>query len=397
MSIEKKVISSPAAAWMQGHVCSPALKIGDLVFVSGLTSLDKDNVAQFPGDAAKQAEHAFASLGETLKAAGGTFDSLLDLMIFTRDARDIETVLSVMAKYVKKDFPAVTTAASVGFHSSQVEVCIHAIADVGPGKKVCYTPETIKWWRDYPMSAGCRKGDLVFLAGQMGADADGYVVAPGDHAAQARFSFNRHKETIEALGGTMEDIIDVITFNHDVRGMDPTNDTWFSDVCKDTPLSEVATVTCIGMTGLLKFGATNTARAVADLTPGKRIARTPASIWWKVQQIAGGTMKPGGRLIALAGQVASDGDGYITTPGDYAAQSRYAFNRLREVLAEFGASMDNIVSVMPFHKDPRAWPVTLEVAREYFSEGNGPCWTPVGSTGLYREGYLHEIYAIAVV
>jgi enamine deaminase RidA (YjgF/YER057c/UK114 family) len=237
----------------------------------------------------------------------------------------------------------------------------------------------------------------VFLSGQLAADADGNIVAPGDHGAQARFSANRLKETVEALGGRIEDVVDLFTLNHDVRSMDPVNNMWFSEIVKDTPLSEVSAVTCIGMTGLMKFGATSAMRAVADLSPGKRIARTPPSIWWKVQPISGGTKKEKGRFIALAGQVASDGDGYITTPGDFAAQSRYALNRLKEVLAEFGATMDNIVSIIPFHKEPRAWPITLEVAREFFEEGRGPAWTPIGATGLYREGYLHEIYAMAVV
>lgn len=395
--MDKKVIPSSGAAWMTDQVCSPAIKVGDLVFVSGLTTFGADGSVAHPGDVLKQSEQIFLALAETLKSSGGDMNDLVDLMIFTRDPRDIELVLSVLGKHITKDFPAVTAAGSVGLHDSRVLVSVHAIANTSSARKQCHTPETIKWWRSYPMSAGCRKGDLIFLAGQMGADADGYIVAPGDHAAQARFSYNRIKETVEFLGGTTDDIIDLISFNHDVRGMDPTNDTWFSEVCKKTPLTEVAAVTCIGMTGLMKFGATSSIRAVADITAGKRIARTPASIWWKVQQISGGTMKKGGKLIALAGQVASDGDGNITTPGDHAAQSRYAFNRLREVLGEFGGTMDNIVSVMPFHKDPRAWPITLEIAREYFSKGKGPCWTPVGATGLYREGYLHEIYAMALI
>ena len=37
----------------------------------------------------------------------------------------------------------------------------------------------------------------------------------------------------------------------------------------------------------------------------------------------------------------------------------------------------------------------MDVGRRYFSE-QGPAWTPVGLTGFYREGYLHEIYALAV-
>lgn len=396
MAFEKKVIAPDGPGWMKGHVASPAVQVGDLLFVSGQVALDgKGEVV--PGNVEAQTKYALENLKKIIDKAGGTLDDIVDLMIFTRDARDIEPVLSVLAKFIKKDHPAVTIASSVGFQHSELLVSIHAIANLSKEQKRCYTPDTIKWWRNYPMSAGCRKGELVFLGGQIAADADGNIVTPGDHAGQARFSANRLKETVEALGGTMDDVVDLFTVNHDVRSMDPVNNTWFSEIVKDTPLSEVATVTCIGMTGMMKFGATSAMRAVADLTPGKRIARTPASIWWKIQPIAGGTRKEKGRFVALAGQVASDGDGYITTPGDFAAQSRYAFKRLKEVLAEFGATMDNIVSVMPFHKEPRAWPITLEVAREFFTDGKGPAWTPVGATGLYREGYLHEIYAMAVV
>ena len=39
----------------------------------------------------------------------------------------------------------------------------------------------------------------------------------------------------------------------------------------------------------------------------------------------------------------------------------------------------------------------MEVARPLFSPRRRPAWTPVACTGLYLEGYLHEIYAIAML
>ena len=59
--------------------------------------------------------------------------------------------------------------------------------------------------------------------------------------------------------------------------------------------------------------------------------------------------------------------------------------------------MDNIVEVISFHKDPRAWEIVMEVGHEFFDREAGPAWTPVGTTGLFKEGFLHEIYAVAVV
>ena len=257
------------------------------------------------------------------------------------------------------------------------------------------------------------------------------IVTPGDHAGQARFAFNRFREIVEMAGGKMEDIIDLICFSRDPRGMIPVCDTWCNEFVNDLPFDEIAAYTAIGTTGLYDPGMMSANRAIVDFSPGKRIAKTPASIWWKITPISGGSKKEGGRVIGLAGQVASDGDGFITTPGDVNAQARYAFNRLREVLADFGASMDNIIEVISFHKDPRDWEIVMEVGHEFFQkdqardadalsvrvvspamigadnrltfhppQGDGrprPGRPPVGTTGLFKEGFLHEIYALAIM
>ena len=221
------------------------------------------------------------------------------------------------------------------------------------------------------------------------------MTVPGDHAAQARFSYDRIAEVVGLLGGSMHDVIDVISFHQDPRGMIPAAEVQRA-VFADVPRSEVAAWTAIATPHLYRLGMLSSFRAIADLRDGPRIAQTPESIWWKIDPISGGTRKTGGNLIGLSGQVASDGDGLITTPGDTAAQGRIAFDRLREVLELFGASMDAIVEVTSFHKDVRGWEVVMEVGQEYFGD-DGPAWTPVGSTGLFQEGYLHEIYALAVV
>ena len=67
------------------------------------------------------------------------------------------------------------------------------------------------------------------------------------------------------------------------------------------------------------------------------------------------------------------------------------------MLEKHGAGLDDIVEIVSFHKDPRAWETVMGVGSELFQPGRGPAWTPIGCTGLYLEGYLHEIYAIAMV
>ena len=59
--------------------------------------------------------------------------------------------------------------------------------------------------------------------------------------------------------------------------------------------------------------------------------------------------------------------------------------------------MDRVVEVTSFHKDPRAAAIVMEVAREWFDPERRAAWTAVGVTGLWNPGYLHEIYALAVL
>jgi enamine deaminase RidA (YjgF/YER057c/UK114 family) len=102
-------------------------------------------------------------------------------------------------------------------------------------------------------------------------------------------------------------------------------------------------------------------------------------------------------LVGIAGEVASDGEGRIIGPGDTAVQARYAFDRIAEVMEMHGGSITDVVEVTSFHKDARAWEIVLDVARDYFPAGAEPAWTPVGTTGLWNPGYLHEIYALGVL
>ena len=89
-----------------------------------------------------------------------------------------------------------------------------------------------------------------------------------------------------------------------------------------------------------------------------------------------------------------DMDGQIVTPGDPVSQARYAFNRIGEVVEMAGGTMDSVVDLISFHKDPRDIEAVMEVAREYFS-GDPPAWTAIGYPGGYFEGHLHEILARA--
>lgn len=58
-----------------------------------------------------------------------------------------------------------------------------------------------------------------------------------------------------------------------------------------------------------------------------------------------------GDTIYVSGQVGHDDSGNIVSPGDMEAQMRQAYTNIRKVLAQYGATMDNIVDETLFVTD----------------------------------------------
>lgn len=396
----RSVFTADGLGWFASLPAAPAARIDDVLVVSGQVPLDNEMNVVAPGDLAAQTRYVFQSIGRLLEAAGATFDDVVDVIAFTQDARQIGAVLDVAGAYFERDYPAWSISSFVGSYVPGVLVSIQVIAHLGPGKKQCFTPDSLRWWGSRPVSGGCRKGDLLFVSAQSAIDPDGNVLFPGDHSAQARASYEGIVEIVEIAGGSIDDVLDFTSFHQDLRGAEATfTDIYMPEVLKGELSDERAPSTShVGTPGLEKPGQLGAFRAVADLSPGMRTAFTPELNWWKnVLPLAGGVKKENGRFVTVAGQVACAADQSIVAPGDTGGQVRYILTEIREVLEGFGGSLDNIVAVLSFHKDPRAWQEAMEVASEVFPRGAGPAWTAVSMPALWMEGYLHEIAAIAVL
>jgi enamine deaminase RidA (YjgF/YER057c/UK114 family) len=90
------------------HRYSPAIRSGDLLFVSGQVGARGDGSPE--PDLAKQVQLAFDNLNAVLAAAGGSFDDVIDVTIFAVDpAANFETVFPVMtANWGPEPFPNIT-------------------------------------------------------------------------------------------------------------------------------------------------------------------------------------------------------------------------------------------------------------------------------------------------
>jgi enamine deaminase RidA (YjgF/YER057c/UK114 family) len=86
-------------ALYDAHQYSPAIRSGDLLFVSGQVGSRADGSPE--PDFAKQVKLAFDNLNAVLKAAGASFDDVIDVISFHTDPeKQFETVMAVRAKEI---------------------------------------------------------------------------------------------------------------------------------------------------------------------------------------------------------------------------------------------------------------------------------------------------------
>mgnify|MGYP002784070810 CR=1 FL=1 len=109
---------------------SQAIRVGDLVFVSGQAALDLDGNLVGGDDFRAQAEQAFTMLGRVLEAAGSGLDRVAKVTIYLTDMRHLPTIVELRGKYFTAPYPADTIVQVAALALPALQVEIDAIAAV---------------------------------------------------------------------------------------------------------------------------------------------------------------------------------------------------------------------------------------------------------------------------
>ena len=129
----KEVVRTEAApAPFQGAPYSQAIRVGDLVFVSGQLALEPGATAIQADGIGEQTERVMANLKAILEAAGSGLDRLVKTTVFLQDLADFQGMNEVYARHVGETPPARSTVEVARLPSGAL-VEIEAIALVGEG------------------------------------------------------------------------------------------------------------------------------------------------------------------------------------------------------------------------------------------------------------------------
>jgi reactive intermediate/imine deaminase len=85
---------------------SPAIRVGDTVYLSGQIPLDPTTMQLVTGDARAEIKQVFDNLAAVAEAAGGSLADAVRVTIYLTDLKNFALVNDVMAQYFSEPYPA---------------------------------------------------------------------------------------------------------------------------------------------------------------------------------------------------------------------------------------------------------------------------------------------------
>lgn len=112
---------------------SQAVRLGDLVFLSGQVAWDENGKVVGGADARRQTERAFSNVRAALEAAGSSLDRVAKLTIFATSRDHLAVIREVRHAVFDPvgHYPASTFVVVSGLATPELLVEIEAVASVG--------------------------------------------------------------------------------------------------------------------------------------------------------------------------------------------------------------------------------------------------------------------------
>lgn len=124
--MEKKIIRTDNAPAPIGPY-NQAVRVGNMLFVSGQIALDPKDGSLFQGPVDRETEIVMENLKAILTEAGMDFSNVIKTSIFLMDMGQFAQVNEVYARYFTADFPARETVQVAGLPKGvQVEISVIA-------------------------------------------------------------------------------------------------------------------------------------------------------------------------------------------------------------------------------------------------------------------------------
>ncbi|MZR29641.1 Rid family hydrolase [Sneathiella litorea] len=399
-----------AWSWRNSSPFARSVIVGDQVFISGQQSLDANGNVLDPGDIAAQTRNVFENMKASLAQVGLEMSDLVRLnTYYVFDGPDEEatayweSMTQVRLQYFPDPGPAATAVRVKGMPYKGQLIQIEGVALRGESRKNrerIMPDDSWDWSIAVPLSQGWKIGERIFVGGQISADKAANPVHVGDLEAQTREIYKFIGNVLEDAGASFEDLVRIkVCFKHD--SVEPSGKT-FADKIMDISaefIDQPGPVLSAFSVDLLYPGLDLEIDAMAIIDPNRKtLSDGQLGGRYQPAKFEDGVSAAG--EIYVGGQVALDEDNSVLCPDDISGQARIVFERLQKVLAQDGATLDDIVKLNLFivGEGPDAEDAfhTLLAVWSEMAPNAHPALTPVRVHELARPGLLVQADCIAL-
>jgi enamine deaminase RidA (YjgF/YER057c/UK114 family) len=234
---------------------SPALTVGDFVFLPGSTSMamaDEPSIngiaaaarmpegMQWGGQPIKLETEFIISerIAPSLELAGATLDDAVKAQVYLTDPDDYAAFNEVWARHFGEDGPALSVIPCIdrglAVIDGKIEINMLALKSGGTTKKQIIDAGVVPGFRHQPQAV--KAGDMLFLSSLMAIDADGLVAEAmkdpcqpyygSSAAAQAEVIIDHASRLCEAAGTSIANAVRIQQFHTDMSEFYPVYKAW---------------------------------------------------------------------------------------------------------------------------------------------------------------------------
>ena len=213
--------------WSTKVPFSHGWRVGDVVFIGGQRSLDAAGGLRGAGDIGAQTHNSFSSMERVLEEAGGDITNLLRQNTYYRfigegaDVTDYwERMTRVRMEHMAKPGTCGTGVRVGGFGRTGELIQVEGMGVIGQQKHRLMPADHWDWsLHDDTFTQGWKAGGLVFVGGQISADAEARAVG-ADMATQTRNVYRFIRKVLDEAGVDESDVVKVNSYYYVDGGWD---------------------------------------------------------------------------------------------------------------------------------------------------------------------------------
>ena len=125
---KSRMITAAGTSWPERYTYSPALRVGNLLFISGTTATDENGQIVAPGDIVGQTRYIYEKFAELLAAASAGLEHIVETTEYITTTENYRGTADLRRAIFKPPYPTATGVIVAGLLRKGALIEISAVA-----------------------------------------------------------------------------------------------------------------------------------------------------------------------------------------------------------------------------------------------------------------------------